>query len=86
MLYIASTTAGTVSGYRLPLRDDETPSYTITTIPQIDGAVGVAVDGEGSHLYISLYAVGYTTDVYEYGFPTETVSCLKRWTSYPTRG
>lgn len=68
-LYIASTVAGTVGAYRLPLRSGEAPRYTIPTIPQIDGAVGVAVDGDGNHLYVSFYAVGYNADVYEYRLP-----------------
>lgn len=68
-LYIASTVAGTVSAYPLPLRNDETPSYTITTVPQIDGAVGVAVDGDASHLYVSLLRSYTTGDVYEYRLP-----------------
>ena len=58
-LYVASTTAGTVCAMLLPLRNDEAPTYTIPTIPQSHGVVGVAVDG--SHLYVSLFAVPYTT-------------------------
>lgn len=69
-LYIASTTAGTVGAYRLPLRKNEAPTYTIPTISQTDGAVGIAVDRDGRHLYLSLYAVGdMTSDVYEYRLP-----------------
>ena len=69
-LYVASTTAGTVRAYHLPLRSNERPNYTIPTIPQTDGAVGVAVDGDGSHLYVSLYGVSYSSsDVYEYRLP-----------------
>jgi hypothetical protein len=69
-LYVASTTAGTIGAYRLPLRKDEAPTYLISTIPQIDGAVGIAVNHDGRHLYVSLYAVGTTTnDVYEYRLP-----------------
>ncbi len=67
-LFVASTTAGTVRAYHLPLRSNETPSYTIPTVPQIDGAVGVAVDG--SHLYVSLYGLpSGANDVYEYRLP-----------------
>ncbi|MFZ0031761.1 MAG: hypothetical protein WAK84_07805 [Candidatus Cybelea sp.] len=68
-LYIASTTAGTVGAYHLPLRKGEAPTYTIPTISQIDGAVGVAVDGDGSHLYVSLLRSYATGDVYEYRLP-----------------
>jgi hypothetical protein len=69
-LYIASTTAGTVGAYRLPLRKDEAPIYTIPTIPQRDGVAGVAVGGDGGHLYVSLYEVPYMiSDVYEYRLP-----------------
>lgn len=67
-LYIASTTAGTVGAYRLPLRKDEAPTYTIPTIPQTDGTANVAVDGDGGHLYVSLYAVS-ANDLYEYRLP-----------------
>lgn len=65
-LYVASTTAGTLGAYRLPLKDNELPQYTIMTTPQIDGAAGVAVDGNHGHLYVSLYTTG---DVYEYQLP-----------------
>jgi hypothetical protein len=65
-LYVASTVAGTVGAYHLPLRSDESPRYTIVTTPQGDGAAGVAVDGDCRHLYVSLYTTG---DVYEYRLP-----------------
>ena len=65
-LYIASAADGTVGAYRLPLRNGETPEYTIDTPPQIDGAVGVAIDRRNAHLYVSLYRIG---DVYRYNLP-----------------
>jgi hypothetical protein len=64
-LYVASTVAGTVGAYRVPLTTDEPPRYTIATKPQSDGAVGVAVECD-RHLYVSLYTTG---DVYEYRLP-----------------
>jgi PQQ-like domain len=65
-LYIASTTAGTVGAYDLPLQDGARPEYTIETVPQDDGATGVALDRNGEHLYVSLYAFG---DIYDYRLP-----------------
>jgi hypothetical protein len=65
-LYIASTTAGTVGAYHLPLEDGARPEYTIETVPQDDGATGVAADRNGEHLYVSLYACG---DIYDYRLP-----------------
>jgi DNA-binding beta-propeller fold protein YncE len=65
-LYIASTTAGTVGAYHLPLQERARPEYTIETVPQDDGATGVAVDGNGEHLYVSLYEFG---DIYDYRLP-----------------
>ena len=54
-LYIASTTAGTVGAYQFTATGGMRRRPTsIPTIPQTDGAVGVAVDGDGSHLYVSL--------------------------------
>ncbi len=57
-LYAASTVNGTVGAYTLPLKADERPAYTIGTNPQSDGASGVAVNGNGTRLYVSLYSVG----------------------------
>jgi hypothetical protein len=65
-LYIASTSAGTVGAYHLPLGDGARPDYTIKTVPQDDGATGVAVDGSGAHLYVSLCEFG---DIYDYRLP-----------------
>ncbi len=72
-LFVASTTAGTVRAYHLPLRSNETPSYTIPTVPQIDGAVGVAVDGEAICMCLSTGCrLGLTMST-NIGFPTETL-------------
>ena len=57
-LYVASTVNGTVGAYTLPLKYNERPEYTILTSPQSDGASGVAVNGSGTRLYVSLYSVG----------------------------
>jgi hypothetical protein len=65
-LYIASTTAGTVGVYHLPLEDGARPAYTIETVPQDDGATGVALDRNGKNLYVSLCAFG---DIYDYRLP-----------------
>ncbi len=65
-LYIASTTSGTVGVYHLPLVDGARPDYTIETVPQDDGATGVAVDRTGKHLYVSMCEFG---DIYDYQLP-----------------
>jgi hypothetical protein len=65
-LYIASTSAGTVGAYHLPLEDGARPDYTIETVPQDDGATGVAVDRTGEHLYVSMCEFG---DIYDYRLP-----------------
>ncbi len=57
-LYVASTLNGTVGAYALPLKFNGRPEYTITTVPQSDGASGVAINGNGTRLYVSLYSVG----------------------------
>ena len=57
-LFVASTVNGTVGAYTLPLRFNERPVYSIVTIPQSDGASGVAVNGNGTRLYVSLYSAG----------------------------
>lgn len=57
-LYVVSTVNGTVGAYSLPLRSNERPEYTILTSPQSDGASGVAVNGNGTSLFVSLYSVG----------------------------
>lgn len=66
IIYVASMTAGTVGAYRLPLADRERPEYTIKTLPQENGAAGVAVDPDGEHLYVSLYELG---EIYDYALP-----------------
>jgi hypothetical protein len=66
ILYIASTTAGTVGAYHLPLEDGARPDYTIETVAQDDGATGVAVDRTGEHLYVSMCEFG---DIYDYRLP-----------------
>jgi hypothetical protein len=66
-LYVASTSLGTVGAYRLPLGNDQAPQYTIETVPQQgDGAVGVAVDRNSRHLYVSLFSLG---NVEEFALP-----------------
>ncbi len=57
-LYVASTVNGTVGAYTLPLKFNERPEYTIVTVPESDGASGVAVNGSGTRLYVSSYSVG----------------------------
>jgi hypothetical protein len=68
-LYVASTTAGTVGAYSLPLTSNQPPIYTIKTAVQYDGATGVAVDHRCHHLYVSLYALG---QIYDYKLPYQT--------------
>jgi hypothetical protein len=53
-LYVASTTAGTVGAYALPLTLNQQPKYTISTASQDTGATGVAIDRGCHHLYVSL--------------------------------
>ncbi|HEY1655848.1 MAG TPA: hypothetical protein VGF86_12125 [Candidatus Tumulicola sp.] len=65
-LYVASTTAGTVGAYSLPLTPNQSAEYTIDTARQYDGATGVAVDRRCHHLYVSLYALG---QIYDYKLP-----------------
>jgi hypothetical protein len=65
-LYVASTTAGTVGAYSLPLTPNQPPEYTIDTAVQYDGATGVAVDRRCHHLYVSLYTLG---QIYDYKLP-----------------
>jgi hypothetical protein len=57
-LYVVSTVSGTVGAYALPLKSNQHAEYTILTSPQSDGASGVAVNGNGTRLYVSLYSVG----------------------------
>jgi hypothetical protein len=64
VLYVASTTAGTVAAYKLPLQTNESPEYTITTALQDDGATGVAVNSH--RLYVSLLQTG---EIYAYALP-----------------
>jgi hypothetical protein len=61
-LYVASTVNGTVGAYTLPLKAHERPEYTIGTSPQSDGASGVAVNGNGTRLYVSLYSIGIVNE------------------------
>ncbi len=65
-LYVASATAGTIAAYPLPLRAHEKAEFTILTTPQDDGATGVGLDRNASHLYVSLFGTG---KVYEYALP-----------------
>ncbi len=65
-LYVASTTAGTVGAYSLPLMPNQPAEYTISTARQYDGATGVAVDRRCRHLYVSLYTLG---QIYDYKLP-----------------
>jgi hypothetical protein len=70
VLYVASTTLGTISGYRLPLTSGESPEFTISTPPQTNAAIGIAVEGtcgcSASHLYVTQYSNG---TVLEYALP-----------------
>lgn len=67
-LYIASTTAGTIGAYHLPLKSGELPQYTISTVPQIDAATGIAAGDCNlkGHLYVTQYSDG---DVEDYALP-----------------
>ncbi|HEY1655850.1 MAG TPA: hypothetical protein VGF86_12135 [Candidatus Tumulicola sp.] len=65
-LYVASTTAGTVGAYSLPLTPNQPAEYIISTARQYDGATGVAADRRCHHLYVSLYTLG---QVYDYKLP-----------------
>jgi 6-phosphogluconolactonase (cycloisomerase 2 family) len=65
-LYVAATTAGTISAYSLPLRKNEQPQYTIATTPDPQGADDVAVSPNGRYLYASIFSTG---DVYQYALP-----------------
>jgi hypothetical protein len=65
-LYIASTSDGTVGAYRLPLEDGARPDYTIEAVPQDNGAIGVAVDRAGRHLFVSMCEFG---EIYDYTLP-----------------
>ncbi|MGC1379546.1 MAG: hypothetical protein WA814_00840, partial [Candidatus Baltobacteraceae bacterium] len=66
LLYVASAADGSVGAYPLPLQLNEKPTYTIPTVKQSDGATGLAVDRNGSQLYVSLYGIG---KVYAYRLP-----------------
>jgi hypothetical protein len=65
-LYVGSVTTGAVGAYHLPLTNNAIPEYTIPTLAQTDGAMGVAVDPNGTHLYVSLY---YPGSIYQYRLP-----------------
>lgn len=74
-LFVASTIQGTVEAYRLPLGRKPHPEYAIPTVPQENGAAGLAVDGSGKHLYVALYTTGA---VYEYRLPYVSSEIPKR--------
>jgi hypothetical protein len=57
-LYVASAASGTIGAYRLPMKTQERPEYTISTQAQVNGVVGVAVNAGGSRLYVSTYSAG----------------------------
>ena len=65
-LYVASTTAGTVTAYTLPITTNQAPEYTLDTARQIDGVTGVAADRRCRHLYVSLWTFG---QIYVYKLP-----------------
>jgi|GEM_PF-5130062 len=74
-LFVESTIEGSVAAYTLPLGRKERPEFTIPTVPQNDGAAGIAVDASARHLYVALYRTGA---VYEYRLPYVTGETPRR--------
>jgi hypothetical protein len=55
ILYVASTTEGTIRAFSTPLHSRQTPLFTIYITPQQDAAIGITVNGK---IYVTKYSTG----------------------------